>query len=479
MEKIFRDPVHDVMKLRADNKKDTELIFKLIDTVEFQRLRYIRQTGLSYFTYPGAQHSRFEHSLGTAYLARSIAGKIQALIKEKCIQYKKSKAWKTAGEKIKTEKSLIIIASLLHDIGHGPFSHTFEKIFFNKSITHEDWTREIILSNSTQIGALLQEFDNSLNDCPPKTSKIKESLGNKTNGSLQENIANIISKKYRNKAAKKIISSQLDVDRLDYILRDSKMTGVMYGNFDIKWLINVLAIGMHQPSSSNNIEVGIDLSKGIVVAEDFIISRYNMYKNVYLHKATVGAEILLTKILQRAKFIIETPGELKIFINDSLARLMRVTKDNIQENIKHYIRITDDDIIYHIREWAYTSIDLVLKDLSQRFLERKLFKCISNQRLDMSTSRKLRALLEEKYGKNAEYYYAEYSLEVTAYKNPFSFGSSHDNSVYLFDRNGVSRELSEVSPLILALKSTFDETKKMTRVYVASDLYEKARLLTT
>ena len=199
-ERIYRDSVHDIIRVNTESSEG-RLVVALIDTPEFQRLRRIRQLGLAYFAYQAAEHSRFTHSLGAFHLAGRMIAKLR-------IGYEIPDDAQTA----------VRVAALLHDIGHGPFSHVIESIL---DFHHEEFTIEAVLSEETAIGRLLRQFS----------------------GGLADDVAAIIRGDFRHRALAQLVSSQLDVDRMDYLLRDSLMTGVKYGVYDLEWIIKSLEIG--------------------------------------------------------------------------------------------------------------------------------------------------------------------------------------------------------------------------------------------
>ena len=198
-ERIYRDPVHNIIRLRTDTDEG-QLMMRLIDSSEFQRLRRIKQLGLGLFTYQGAEHSRFAHSLGAFHLMTRVLDRLGE-------RYVIAPADRVAAR----------AAALLHDVGHGSFSHVMEKVL---SFHHEQWTIQVILDDHSEIGELLRSYDDEL---PSK-------------------IASIIAGSFRPSALAQLVSSQLDVDRMDYLLRDSLMTGAKYGIYDLEWIINALAI---------------------------------------------------------------------------------------------------------------------------------------------------------------------------------------------------------------------------------------------
>src|SRR3989475_5466168 len=255
-ERIYRDPVHNIIRLRTD-PGEGQLMMRLIDAPEFQRLRRIKQLGLGLYTYQGAEHSRFTHSLGAFHLMTRVLDRL--------------------GEKHEIggdDRTAARAAALLHDVGHGSFSHVMEKVL---GFHHESWTVKVVLSEDTEIGKLLRTYSTKL---PAK-------------------VAAIIEGKFHPAALAQLVSSQLDVDRMDYLLRDSLMTGAKYGIYDLEWIINALAID----EQSDRIYVA---ACGLYAVEEYLQARYYMFRQVYFHRTLRSAEAVLRSILGRALRLLES-----------------------------------------------------------------------------------------------------------------------------------------------------------------------------
>ncbi|WP_040953019.1 HD domain-containing protein [Gorillibacterium massiliense] len=312
-EKVFKDPVHKYIYVQD------RTIWDLINTREFQRLRRIRQLGTSYLTFHGAEHSRFSHSLGVYEVTRRIISQFERS------QYS---AWNPE------ETLLCLCAALLHDIGHGPFSHSVEQTF---GVHHEDWSCRIILGD-TEVNRVLTAADPEL---PRK-------------------IAGVICKTYENPVVTGLISSQLDADRMDYLLRDAYFTGVNYGTFDLDRILRVL-----RPYPG-----GIAVKdSGMHAVEDYLMSRYQMYWQIYFHPVTRSAEILLSKTLQRAKDLFED-GYPFSFMVEPLRRLLTGKLD-----VPDYLELDEALLQAAFQQWMREE-DRILADLCSRFLNRKLFRYV-------------------------------------------------------------------------------------------------------
>jgi hypothetical protein len=314
-EKVFRDPVHSLMRFDTEEER---IVLDLIETRELQRLKYIKQLGVSYVVYPGAVHTRFSHSLATAYLMKRVIERF----------------------KLKGYKVILTCAALLHDIGHLPFSHLLEE--FTKE-GHEVRTAAIITDKKSEVREVLKSYD------PSYPNQIRQ----------------ILERTFKPSFAVKLISSQLDVDRMDYLLRDSFYTGVGYGNFDLDWLIHSLRV----VEVDGDWEVAVDLHKGVRAAEGYVLARYYMYRQVYHHKRGRAAGAMIKKILQRAGDLLKEGHQ--IFVIGPLKRLLM----NSHLSFEDFLSLDDVVLSFAIRQWE-RSKDPILADLCLRFNRGKIFEVI-------------------------------------------------------------------------------------------------------
>ncbi|GEN35308.1 MULTISPECIES: HD domain-containing protein [Aneurinibacillus] len=312
-EKVFKDPVHRYIHVRD------QLIWDLIGASEFQRLRRIRQLGTSYVTFHGAEHSRFNHSLGVYEIMRRILG-----------QFGRRLSFSFSEE----ERLLCLSAALLHDIGHGPYSHSFEKVFHTE---HEEWTRRILVGN-TQVNKILRSVSD---DFPWK-------------------VAAVIGKTYENPLVTSLISSQIDADRMDYLLRDTYYTGTNYGFFDMERILRVL-----RPLEDKVVVK----HTGMHAVEDYIVARYQMYWQVYFHRVTRSAEVILRKIFERARDLYRAGYT----FNWRPAHFIPLFEQNI--TLEEYLALDEPTVMFYMNEWCREK-DEILCDLSQRFMNRRLFKYV-------------------------------------------------------------------------------------------------------
>jgi HD superfamily phosphohydrolase len=312
--KIINDPVHGFITVPGD------LIFDIIECSEFQRLRRILQLGLTHLVYPGALHTRFQHALGAMHLM------MQAV-----------EVLRLKGNDISDEEAEgLYQAILLHDIGHGPFSHALE-FSIVKNVNHEELS-----------GLLIERLDSKFNG---KLGLAKEIFNNS----------------YKKKFLHQLISGQLDVDRLDYLKRDSFFTGVSEGVISTDRIIKMLNV--------SNDALAVE-EKGIYSIEKFIVARRLMYWQVYYHKAVISAEQILIKILERAKYLVQSgfnlivPDSLRPFLVNDFGKDDFMNDNNLLDK---FTLLDDYDIVYAIKQWVLSK-DFILSLLCRCILDRQLFK---------------------------------------------------------------------------------------------------------
>ncbi|MEE3097798.1 MAG: HD domain-containing protein, partial [Bacteroidota bacterium] len=338
--KILNDPVYGFITLNRG------ILLDLIDHPYFQRLSRIKQLGLTYLVYPGAHHTRFHHAVGAAYLMK------QAL-----------STFKELGVNIQREEERgALIAILLHDIGHGPYSHALEHSFLS-GVSHEN-VSEIFMRK----------------------------LDEQYNGELSLAIQ-IFRNEYHKKFLHQLVSSQLDMDRLDYLKRDSFFTGVSEGVVSNQRIIKMFDIV--------DDEILIK-EKGIYSIEKFIVARRLMYWQVYLHKTVLSAEFLLAKIISRARELL-CNGE-KLFVTPELNMFLtkNISKFELEQEVylNAFASLDDNDIMTCIKVWMQSK-DIVLSRLASMLIERKLLKVkISNTSFDDEQVNEIRKIHQKELGMN-------------------------------------------------------------------------------
>lgn len=378
--KIFNDPIYGFITIK------NALIFNIIEHPLFQRLRRITQMGLSYLVYPGAHHTRFHHAIGCIYLM------------QKAIDTLRMKQVEISDE----EEEGLYIAILLHDIGHGPFSHALEKIIIKKK-NHEELSLHFMEH-------LNKEFDGGL-----------------------DLAIEIFKGAYHRKFMHQLISSQLDMDRLDYLKRDSFYSGVAEGNINSDRLISMLDV--------KNDQLLIDI-KGIYSVEKFIVARRLMYWQVYLHKTSLAAEQILVKILQRAKTLIENGASL-----NASRPLLYFMSNNVDTesfsdyNLTMFSKLDDFDIISALKEWSNHN-DLILSSLSSSIIDRKLPKVeIQNNIFTDSYFKKISKKVSKTYLidiENVNYFVFQGKVENRAY-------NAEIERINILDKNGKVTDIVEAS----------------------------------
>lgn len=370
--KTLRDPVHGSLFL------PDPLILELVDSFEFQRLRRIRQLGSCFLVFHGAEHSRFQHAIGTMWLMHSLLER-----------------WNAAGSlqlEPKVRKAALA-AALLHDIGHGPFSHALEHLFVE--VDHERLGHRIILG---PLRPILERHD-----CDP------------------QDVVDLLTNRFREPVLCELLSGQLDVDRMDYLQRDSLYTGVKYGLFDSQRILETLLplrcsetqedLFLEQ-RDGHLLAVG---SKGVLAVEEFLFSRYFMYWQVYLHRAVRSAELLWRLTLERARELFEgEPSQLWLPPNLQFLFSHRQGPDRELEGfLTSFLELDDFDLFHALKIWR-SSPDRVLSDLADRVLSRRLYKGVElAARPELPGQLKKRA--QELYGEPWRYYVQVDPLHSASY----------------------------------------------------------------
>jgi uncharacterized protein len=396
MERIYRDPVHNMITL-SESRADDALLIRLIDAPEFQRLRHIKQLGLALYTYQGAEHSRFTHSLGVMHIMTRVLEHLQR-------RYS-----------ISDEARLVArAAAMLHDIGHGPFSHVIEKVLKQN---HERWSMRIIADQSTNVHHCLSSFDPA----------------------LPEKVVAAIDHRYRPAFVGQLVSSQLDVDRFDYLLRDSLMTGAKYGIYDLEWIIHALEIDQ----GNDRVYVG---SNGLYAVEEYLQARYYMFRQVYFHRLLRSAEAILMSILRRALEMMRF-GSLNFVVSGSVMERVLAGEELA---LAQYLLFDDHDVMFHIKQWTREP-DGILSDLSRRFMERRLFKVIDLDLAGDERSQYLERVRRNvaKLGFDPRYYLIDDHAADIPY---YSYYRPEDKARIYIERQGEICDIAEVSSVVRGMR---------------------------
>ncbi len=403
--KIFSDPVHGFISVPKN------VIMDLIQTPEVQRLRRIRQLGVGHLVFPGAEHTRFNHALGAMALMQD--------------------ALKSLSEKgtpiSPEEQTAALAAALVHDIGHGAYSHTLEHQLID-NFAHEDMSRVLLCH-------------------------LNESLGGALDLALE-----IFDDTYERPFFHQLVSSQLDMDRLDYLRRDSFYTGVAEGEVGVQRLIKTLRVHPLEGGPSSEITVE---AKGIYAVENFLISRRLMYWQVYLHKTVLAGDQLLRAVLRRVRDRhVRSAGPTADCIQRGSRALLFFLENDISidqiaepEVRSHYCQLDDTDILFSLKQWMRAgdeADDPVLADLCRRFINRDFFRVTflpqepNARQIDQWRHQVAQWLVEENLSPestartDAEYYLTRDRSRHTAYQ-------SRSDTIGVLDRDGTVRELSESS----------------------------------
>lgn len=423
---VIKDPVHGTMQFSSS---ESNWLKPFYDSPNFQRLRHIKQLGMGDFIFPGAVHTRFNHCLGCSYIAGQIAHKI-GLAEE--------------------ERQLVMIACLLHDIGHGPFSHAFEDLFHQKLIRHEAWTPFFLAEFRTK------EFFEAYNRENPRHHLTEEKF------KLIE--AMIMHKMPVKRLLADIVSSQLDADRLDYLLRDSHFCGVTYGEFDLRWMLNSMVIA----DSPQGERLGLT-HKGIGVVEHYLMARRLMTRNIYFHQKKLALEFFLIKLLTslaenlenyasyadikktRLGTFLLNANQFNQQINPT-TDLKQHTQHFITQNYANYKELCDYDVSAIIKTLAQMNVDHPAAKIAKRLHYRQMPKIIRIDPTDVARVKKL--LLEFK--KIHQHTLQDWQLALI--ETPHQSYIVGEDPILITNEQGTVRPLNEMSFMIDAMGDKLEYT---------------------
>ena len=339
--KVLKDPVHSYIHIHY------EVIWNCLDSKEFQRLRRIRQLGGDFQVYPTAEHSRFSHSLGVYEIVRRMVTEVKSL----CV------------ELTEYEKVCVMLAGLLHDVGHGPFSHAFEHV---TNHSHEEYTAKIILGN-TELNSILRVVSEK----------------------LPQDIVSIIQHTHENDILNQIVSGQLDADRMDYLLRDSYFTATSYGQFDLERILRTMRVR----KTAEGRKVIVVKYTGIHSVEDYIMARYQMYWQVYYHPVARSYEAVFIQLFNRLKDIFK--GD-KDYFEDMKVLIPFLGKSEV--SVDEYFKLDENSLLYCC-SLIQDKEDKIAADLAKRLQNRNLFEYVDYKEENLAQIKNMlkESCLDERY----------------------------------------------------------------------------------
>ena len=351
--KVLKDPVHSYIHINY------EVVWNCLDSKEFQRLRRIRQLGGDFQVYPTAEHSRFSHSLGVYEIVRRIVTEIKSL----------------SVELSEYDKICVMLAGLLHDVGHGPFSHAFEHVTKH---SHEDYTAKIILGE-TELNQVLAEVS-------PR---------------LPEDIVSIIEHDHPNDILNQIISGQLDADRMDYLLRDSYFSATSYGQFDLERILRTMRVR----KIDENKKALVVKYTGIHSVEDYIMARYQMYWQVYYHPVARSYEAVFIQLFNRLKDIFKDNKE---YFSDMKVLIPFLEKNVV--SVEEYFKLDENSLLYCC-SLIQDKDDEIAADLARRLQNRRLFEYVDYSEENLA---QIKNMLKEQ-NLDEKYYLRVENVEASVY----------------------------------------------------------------
>jgi len=351
--KVLKDPVHSYIHINY------EVVWNCLDSKEFQRLRRIRQLGGDFQVYPTAEHSRFSHSLGVYEIVRRMVTEIKSL----------------SVELSEYDKICVMLAGLLHDVGHGPFSHAFEHVTKH---SHEDYTAKIILGET--------ELNQVLTEVSPR---------------LPEDIVSIIEHNHPNDILNQIISGQLDADRMDYLLRDSYFSATSYGQFDLERILRTMRVR----KIDENKKALVVKYTGIHSVEDYIMARYQMYWQVYYHPVARSYEAVFIQLFNRLKDIFKDNKE---YFSDMKVLIPFLEKNVV--SVQEYFKLDENSLLYCC-SLIQDKDDEIAADLARRLQNRRLFEYVDYSEENLA---QIKNMLKEQ-NLDEKYYLRVENVEASVY----------------------------------------------------------------
>ena len=422
---LLRDPVHGLLTFETEEES---IVPRLLDTPEVQRLRRIRQLGLTSLAFPGAEHTRFAHALGAAHVMQQLIARLRKI--DQCLPF-----W----QRLTSERARdAIAAAFLHDLGHGPLSHMFEEAWA-RGPSHERWTEQILLDPATGVHRVLAFQD-------PE---------------LPRRVAALVRGQHELPYLARSVSGTFDVDRCDYLLRDAHATGVRYGVYDLPWLLHGLRFGPTERGEPPGL--AIDGAKGMSAIESFVLARLFMFQQVYFHKSTRAAEWMIRTILSRVLNLLRDGTRV-----GKVPAALQHMADGAIPSIGEYLELDDQVLLGCIADWQEAR-DPVLRDLCRRLRARELFKTVelfgeAAEPAGRAAAREAARVLAQEAGLDPDVYVGLDVAEDVPYAD--------DQSLTVLVGHGRARHPAEVSFVLDRLR---DETLRRVRVMFAPELRDRVR----
>lgn len=425
---VIKDPVHGVMQFSSEENR---WIKPFIDHPYFQRLRNVKQSGLADLIFPGAVHTRLNHGMGCCYVGSQIASKIGLS---------------------DSDRQLVSVACLLHDVGHGPFSHAFEDLFVDKAIRHECWTPYFLNEFNTQ--NFFDAYNRNNPDLPFDENKLIE-------------VQQMIMHEHPNKLISDIVSSQIDADRFDYLLRDSHFCGVKYGEFDLRWMMHCLT----PIETERGTRLGVTY-KGVGVVEHYLMARRLMIKNIYHHAKKQAIEMYLVTLLSMLSTHIETEkflthlrptalGKLLININQ-FNQQVATSKDKqaliktfMDDNYSLYKQLADIHVLMLIGELASYDLDHDIVKLAKKINNRRLPEIYPIDNKHIETIKQLLSTYKEE---NADTI-SDWQCGIA--EIPQLSYTGDDDAIYVQEKNGQIVSLKDKSFMIRVLSDQYEHASSL------------------
>jgi HD superfamily phosphohydrolase len=414
---ILRDPVHGLV---AFERPAERLVLRLLDTREVQRLRRVRALGVTSLAFPGAEHSRFAHSVGATHVMSAFLTRIRGLDGD----------FSAHDRPTLEDEQMGLSAALLHDLGHGPLSHLFEDVFVGAP-AHEEWTTALLRDPDSQVHQVLHDVDPA----------------------MPAAVDGLVHGRHPKAWLAHAVSGTFDVDRCDYLLRDSYMTGVRYGLYDLPWLLRSLRVVRDARGAAT---IAVDGSKGLPAVEGFFLARLFMYQQVYFHKASRAAERMIRAVFSRAADLALQEDGHAASLPPVMLRLARGERISPAE----YASLDDGTLWSTIERWESEATDPVLRDLSARLRRRALFKTATLDEDDLDRGAELLESLREIVrgaGFDPRYYTALDVASTALYDEP----SDAAEALHVVYNRRSPRTLSRASLLLAKLRGERLEARRL------------------